>query len=60
LDRRQHRALSQEYDVVAFILPKSQWLSDKYWGFKLLGRKFPVITITADENEVWQTKELKE
>jgi hypothetical protein len=52
--------LGREYDVVALILPKSQWLSEKYWGFKLLGRKVPVITITADENEVWQTKELKE
>ena len=30
--------LSRDYDVVAFILPKSQWLNDKYWGFKLLGR----------------------
>jgi hypothetical protein len=52
--------LSRDYDVVAFILPKSQWLNEKYWGFKLLGRKVPVITITADANEVWQTKELKE
>jgi len=52
--------LSRDYDVVAFILPKTQWLNEKYWGFKLLGRKVPVITITADEKEVWQTKELKE
>jgi hypothetical protein len=52
--------LSREYDVVASVLPKSQWLNEKYWGFKLLGRTIPVITITADENEVWQTKELKE
>jgi hypothetical protein len=51
--------LGREYDLVALILPKTQWLNDKYWGFKLLGRKVPVITITADENVVWQTKELK-
>jgi hypothetical protein len=50
---------SKNFDVVAFIVPKNQWLNDKYWGFKLLGRTVPVITITAYENEVWQTKELK-
>jgi hypothetical protein len=44
---------------VAFVVPPSQWLSEKFWGFKLLGRKIPVITIRSNENDVYQTKELK-
>jgi hypothetical protein len=51
--------LSQGYDVVAFVVPPDQWLSEKFWGFKLLGREIPVITIRANETDVYQTKELK-
>jgi hypothetical protein len=51
--------LSAGYDVVALVVPLNQWLSEKFWGFKLLGREIPVITIQATETDVFQTPELK-